>query len=411
MNKRVVVTGMSGITSLGNNWGEIHKNIVNKKTGVKVIDEWKEIEGLNTCLGAPVEDFSLPAHYTRKQIRTMGRVAQLATVATEASLMNASLLDQKELLASGRVGIAYGSCSGSTRTYCELLPIFTEKTTSKVTATSYIKSMSHTCAVNIGLFFGVTGRVIPTSSACTSSSQAIGYAYESIKHGYQDVMLAGGAEELCASQVAVFDTLYATSQRNDSPNSTPEPFDRDRDGVVLGEGACTLVLEELEHARARGATIYAEIVGFGTNCDAVHITSPTHDMMRKALELAINDAKISKDDIGYVSAHGTATQNGDLAESKATHQVFGSSIPISSLKSYFGHTLGACGAIESWLTIEMMNQNLFVPTTNLDNVDPECAQLDYIKDREREINCNYIMSNNFAFGGINTSLIFKKWKD
>ena len=341
----------------------------------------------------------------------MGRVAQLATVATEASLKNANLLDQKDILTGGRVGIAYGSCSGSTRTYCELLPVFTEKSTRKVTATSYIKSMSHTCAVNMGLFFGVSGRVIPTSSACTSGSQAIGYAYESIKHGYQDVMLAGGAEELCASQVAVFDTLYATSQRNDEPHLTPRPFDRDRDGLVLGEGACTLVLEELEHARARGATIYAEIVGFGTNCDAVHITSPTHDLMRKALELAINDANISKDDIGYVSAHGTATQNGDLAESKATHQVFGSEIPISSLKSYFGHTLGACGAIEAWLTIEMMNQNLFVPTINLDNVDLDCAQLDYIKDKEREINCNYIMSNNFAFGGINTSLIFKKWID
>lgn len=411
MNRRVVVTGMSGITSLGNNWEEIRQNILQKKTGIKVIEAWKEIEGLHTHLGAPIEHFSLPSHYTRKQIRSMGRVAQLATVATEASLKSANLLEQKEILSGGRVGIAYGSCSGSTRAYCELLPIFTEKTTSKVTATSYVKSMSHTCAVNLGLFFGVTGRVIPTSSACTSGSQAIGYAYESIKHGYQDIMIVGGAEELCASQVAVFDTLYATSQKNNEPQLTPRPFDRDRDGLVLGEGACTLILEELKHARARGAMIYAEIVGFGTNCDAVHITSPTHDMMRKALELAMNDAKISKEDIGYVSAHGTATQNGDLAESKATHQVFGSKIPISSLKGYFGHTLGACGAIEAWLTIEMMNQNLFVPTINLDNVDPECAVLDYIQDKEREIHCHYIMSNNFAFGGINTSLIFKRWED
>ncbi len=411
MNKRVVITGMSGITSLGNHWKEIRNNMMQGKTGIKTIEAWKEIKGLNTALGGPIEDFKVPAHYTRKQMRGMGRVSKLATVATEESLKHAGLLDQQEILTGGRTGIAYGSCSGSTMAYCDLLPVFTEKTTEKVTATTYIKAMSHTCAVNLGLFFGVTGRVIPTSSACTSGSQAIGYAYEAIKHGYQEVMIAGGAEELCPSQVAVFDTLYATSQKNDTPDKTPRPFDRDRDGLVLGEGACTLILEELSHAQARGAKIYAEIIGFGTNCDAKHITSPTAEMMQKALELAINDANISPHDIGYVSAHGTATQNGDIAESSATYAVLGSQIPINSLKSYFGHTLGACGAIEAWLGIEMMNENLFVPTMNLDNIDPNCAPLDYIKDKAREINCEIIMNNNFAFGGINTSMILKRWRN
>lgn len=408
MNKRVVVTGMSGITALGNNWQEIHANMNNKKTGIRVIDAWREIEGLNTLLAGPINDFKLPVHYTRKQTRAMGRVAELATVATEEALKQADLIGAN-LLTSGNMGIAYGSCSGSTIPLAELTAIYTEKTVKHVTATTYIKSMSHTCAVNIALFFGITGRIIPTSSACTSGSQAIGYAYETIKHGYQDVMIAGGAEELCVSQVAVFDTLYATSQRNSEPHLTPRPFDKDRDGLVIGEGAGTLILEELTHATARGAKIYAELVGFATNCDASHITQPCSEVMQRAPELAMQDAKLSPAAIGYVSAHGTATDRGDLAESWATYHALGRKVPISSLKGYFGHTLGACGAVEAWLTICMMNDNLFVPTINLDNIDTNCAPLDYIMNQDRQIICDYIMSNNFAFGGINTSLVFKKW--
>ena len=410
MKNRVVITGMSGVTSLGNNWNEIHENMTQGKTGVRVMDELKEIKGLNTSLGAPILNFHLPTHYTRKQTRAMGRVAQLATVATEAALKQANLLDREDILTGGKTGIAYGSCSGSTEALCDLTAIKIEKTIKKVTATTYIKSMSHTCAVNLGIFFGITGRVIPTSSACTSSSQAIGYAYETIKNGYQDVMIAGGAEELCPSQVAVFDTLYATSQKNTEPHLTPKPFDQCRDGLVIGEGSCSLILEELTHAKARNAKIYAEIVGFGTNCDARHVTQPSANTMSRALSLAIKDANISASYIGYVSAHGTATEHGDIAESQATNQILGSQIPISSLKSYFGHTLGACGATEAWLSIHMMNDGVFVPTINLDVIDPNCAALDYIKNDDRNLKCNYIMSNNFAFGGINTSLIFKKFR-
>lgn len=409
MNNRVVITGMSGITSLGNNWEEIHKNIIQRKTGIRIISEWEKINGLHTSLGGPILNFQLPQHYTRKQTRAMGRVAQFATVATEEALKQANLLDQKKILTEGRTGIAYGSCSGSTDALCDLTEIKTEQTVKKVTATTYIKSMSHTCAVNLGIFFGITGRIIPTSSACTSSSQAIGYAYEAIKHGYQDIMIAGGAEELCVSQVAIFDTLYATSQKNATPHLTPRPFDQNRDGLVIGEGSCSLILEELHHAKARGAKIYAEIVGFGTNCDAKHITQPSARTMGSALSLAMKEANLSPSDIGYVSAHGTATENGDIAESKATNQILGAHVPISSLKSYFGHTLGACGATEAWLSIHMMNDGVFIPTINLDVVDPHCATLDYIKNEERPLQCNYIMSNNFAFGGVNTSLIFKRW--
>ncbi|NUT15326.1 MAG: beta-ketoacyl-ACP synthase, partial [Cupriavidus sp.] len=246
---------------------------------------------------------------------------------------------------------------------------------------------------------------------CTSGSQGIGYAYEAIRSGRQVAMLAGGAEELDATEAAVFDTLFATSTCNDSPQTTPRPFDSGRDGLVLGEGAGTLVLEELEHAQARGARILAEIVGFGTNSDGAHVTQPRAETMAVAMRLALEDAGLDAARIGYVNAHGTATDHGDVAESHATHAVFGPATPVSSLKSYMGHTLGACGALEAWMTIEMMRDGWFAPTLNLSRPDPRCAPLDYIMQTPRELAVDYVMSNNFAFGGINTSLVFRRWED
>ncbi|WP_440682584.1 beta-ketoacyl-ACP synthase [Cysteiniphilum halobium] len=409
MNKRVVITGMAGITALGNEWDTIKKALLQGKTATKQIKAWQEIKGLHTNLGAPIVDFKMPLHYTRKQIRSMGRVAQLATAASENALKDAAIFDHKALLEGGEVGIAFGSCSGSTQALCDLIKIETEKTVQNVSATTYVKSMSHTCAVNVALIFGLTGRVIPTSSACTSSSQAIGYAYESIKHGYQKVMLAGGAEELCPSQVTIFDTLFATSQQNDKPHMTPRPFDQARDGLVIGEGACTLILEEYEHAKARGAKIYAEVIGFGTNCDARHITQPTAQKMVEALKLAMTDANVNAGDIGYICAHGTATDRGDIAESEATFMLFGNQTPVSSLKGNFGHTLGACGALESWLSVMMMKEGILMPTANLQKVDEACADLNYIIESPKKLKTDIVMSNNFAFGGINTSLIFKDY--
>ncbi|MBC7860454.1 MAG: beta-ketoacyl-ACP synthase, partial [Burkholderiaceae bacterium] len=185
-------------------------------------------------------------------------------------------------------------------------------------------------------------------------------------------------------------------------------FDAGRDGLVIGEGAGCLILEEREHALARGATVYAELVGFGTNSDGCHVTQPNSETMKVAMRLALEDAGLEAGAIGYINAHGTGTMQGDVAESHATAQVFGANTPISSLKSYMGHTLGACGALEAWLSIEMMREGWFAPTINLDQIDPQCAPLDYIMGPGRALECEYVMSNNFAFGGINTSLIFKR---
>jgi len=223
------------------------------------------------------------------------------------------------------------------------------------------------------------------------------------------VMVAGGADELCPSQATVFDTLFATSTRNDAPTTTPRPFDERRDGLVVGEGAGAMVLEELDHALARGASIHAEVVGFGTNTDGQHVTQPSQNTMTAAIRAALDDSGLPAEVIGYVNAHGTATDVGDVAESHATRDALGKSVPISSLKSYMGHTLGACGSLEAWMTLEMMKQGWFAPTLNLEVVDGRCAELDYLQDGGRQIDLEYVMSNNFAFGGVNTSLIFRRW--
>ncbi|MGH8283163.1 MAG: beta-ketoacyl-ACP synthase [Gammaproteobacteria bacterium] len=406
--KRVVVTGMGGLTALGHDWETIGENLRARRSGVKFMQDWAGYTDLNTKLAAPVASYQLPPQYNRKSMRSMGPVALMSTRATELALEDAGLL-KEPVLTSGRTGIAYGACSGSAEPVVAFGRMATTGNMRGITSSTYIQMMSHTGAVNISLFFGITGRIIPSSSACTSGSQAIGFGYETIKYGKQTIMIAGGAEELSVGPSAVFDTLFATSTRNDAPHTTPRPFDRDRDGLVVGEGAATLILEELEHARQRGARIYAEVLGFASNADGSHITQPEADTMAIVMQLALEDAGLPPDAIGYVNAHGTATDRGDIAESIATNQVLGKRVPISSLKSYFGHTLGACGSLEAWLSIEMMRDNWFAPTINLDNLDPACAELDYLTGEGRSFEVEHIMSNNFAFGGINTSLVFRRW--
>lgn len=404
--QRVVVTGVGGVTSLGEEWNVISEKMRAGETGIQRMESWDFYDGLNTRLAGPVEGFNIDKRYSRKALRSMGPVSKMAVYATEQALEMAGLLEDP-VIKSGKMGVAYGSSFGSTKPVIAFTDLMRDGHSRDLTATSYVKMMSHTTAVNIGVFFGLAGRVIPTSSACTSGSQGIGYAYEAIKYGMQDLMVAGGAEELCPTMAAVFDTLYATSIKNDTPHLSPRPFDKDRDGLVIGEGAATLVLESYDHAVARGAPILAEIVGFSTNSDGRHITNPTQATMEVAMQGALDNAGLIASDIDFISGHGTATEQGDIAESHATNKVMGADIPIHSLKSYFGHSLGACGAIEAWLGIEMMREGWFAPTVNLDNVDDACAEIDYVTGEGRKIAVRHLMSNNFAFGGINSSLIFR----
>ena len=404
--KRVVVTGMASITSLGEDTETIMQRMLAGESGIRYMPEWERYADLRTRLGGPVPHFTEPAHFTRKVKRGMGRVALMATIVAERALDDAQLLGH-DIIGSGQTGVAFGSSSGNVEAIAEFGAMVLEDDVKKITATSYIRMMGHTTAVNISVYFGLKGRTLPTSCACTSGSMAIGQAYEAIKYGKQTVMIAGGAEELSATQAAVFDVLFATSCRHDAPQKTPRPYDKDRDGLVIGEGAGCLILEEYEHAVARGATIYAELVGYGSNTDGMHVTQPNRATMAECMRLSLADADLQADAIHYINGHGTATEQGDIAESQATMEVMGTHIPISSLKGYFGHTLGACGAIEAMLAITMMQQQTFIANLNLDQVDTACAPLNYIQGQAQHLQAAYIMSNNFAFGGINTSLIFR----
>ena len=406
--RKVVVTGMGGVTALGHDWPTISGALRGGRTAIRSMSpDWDRFEGVNTRLAAPVLDFATPERWPRKKVRTMGRVASMAVAASERALADAGLLNDP-VLSGGRAGAAFGSSFGSPDSVLGFYELKMSGKSRNLNATTYIQMMSHTALVNIGLFFGLTGRMIPTSNACASASQAIGFAAEAIKWGKADIMVAGGAEELDITDSAVFDTLFATSTRNDTPHLSPRPFDRDRDGLVIGEGAGVLILEEYHRAKARGATIYAEVAGYGTNADGNHVTQPQPQTMEVALRLALEDAGIPPEAIGLVNGHGTATEGGDMAEAAATAAVFGPRVPIHSLKSYFGHSLGACGGIEAWLGIQMMREGWCCPTANLDNVDPRCAELDHIQGTVRRLDVEYLMSNNFAFGGVNASLVFRR---
>lgn len=405
--KRVVVTGVGGISPLGRDWPTIQARLASYRNAVRYMPEWDRYPDLNTRLGAPVTDFETPAHWTRKQLRSLGRVSRLCVAAAEDALSDAGLLDDPSIR-DGRMGVACGSSTGSTADVSDMAKLLINGASPGFNANTYVRMMPHTTAANIAIFFGLTGRVIPTSCACASGSQGIGYAYESIKYGMIDMMLAGGGEELCPSEAYVFDSLYATSLKNDRPEASPSPYDSGRDGLVIGEGAGILVLESLEHARARGARIYAEVAGYASNCDGSHVTRPEQATMHACMQAALRDAGIAPSAVGYVNGHGTATEHGDIAETLATEALFGDAMPLSSLKSYMGHTLGACGALESWFSIEMMRQQWFAPTLNLVDVDPRCGQLDYIRGEARHIDTEYVVNNNFAFGGLNTSLVFRR---
>ncbi len=402
---RVVITGLGVVSPIGNSLDAVSEALRSDRSGVRTMPQFGDYAGMKTRVAAPAvaELGGLP----KKRTRTMGRVALLSTLATEAAVADAGL--DAEYLSSGKVGLAYGSTgpsSGAIEDYVRRLLV--NHSLDGIQSATYPKLMSHTCAANLAVYFAIRGRIISTCAACVSSSQAIGYGFEAVRSGVQEAMLCGGAEELDVVHATVFDVMFATSTRyNDRPSETPRPFDVDRDGLVVGEGAGTLVLESYERARARGAKIYAEVVGFGTNCDGYHMTAPTSEGMARALALCLESARIPPDAIDYVNAHATATDIGDVCESQATSRVLGEKVPVSSTKGFTGHTLGACGVIESVFCLAMMRDRFLAPNRNLATVHPDCAPLSYIKGPARDATPRIVMSNNFAFGGVNTSLLFR----
>jgi 3-oxoacyl-[acyl-carrier-protein] synthase II len=401
---RVVITGVGLATPIGNDLEAVRDSLTGARSGIRRMPEWIEEHQMQTGVAGLVDGVNF-SDYPRRKVRTMGRVSLLAAYASERAVADAGLTEEE--LSSGRCGITYGSTHGSSselEAYCRML--FVDNTLRGLAGSTFLKFMSHTCAANLAEFFGVRGRVQPTCSACTSASQAIGLAWEYLVQGHQDVMLCGGAEEMHFTHGGTFDVLYAASAGfNENPESTPRPFDARRDGVVVGEGAATLVLERRDRAVARGANIYGEILGYATSCDGIHLTNPSWEGMAGSMRSGLASADLSPDQIDYINAHGTATELGDIAESRAMMEVVGDRVPVSTQKSYTGHTLGACGAIESVFSLVMMRDGFVAANRTLETVDERCAPLDYVIGDARSSRPRVVMNNNFAFGGINTTLI------
>ncbi|MCF8144850.1 MAG: 3-oxoacyl-ACP synthase [Deltaproteobacteria bacterium] len=411
MERRVVITGAAAITPIGHQKDEIVDSLVNGKSGVAtLLEDGLLSDRIHSKVFGTV-NYPIAYDFERKFRKTMGPVSfyacQVAKEAIEAAGMDPGMLS------SGRVGVAFSSTHGSPTVQRSIYKHFFSKSQSQfssIGAVDYLKSMVHTTAVNITKMFGITGRVIASSTACTTSSQSIGFGYETIKFGMQDAMICGGADEYDTTTVAVFDNLLACSTDfNATPHRTPRPFDIRRDGLVVGEGAGAVILEEYEMAKRRGADILGEVVGFGCNNNGGDLILPSQDGIARVIRLGLENAAISPDQVDFVSAHATATVIGDIMEARAIHGVYGDHPYVTGLKGYMGHTMASCGVIETIITLYMMEQGIIAPTLNLEEIDERCSMIRHAV-RLHELPIKVAAVENFAFGGVNTSLIIKKFE-
>jgi 3-oxoacyl-[acyl-carrier-protein] synthase II len=409
MNRRVVITGCAAITPIGNTKAEMVRHLTEGISGVKAMrSDGLLTEHIHSGVFGTV-DYPITYDFSRQHRKTMGPVAYYACQVAKEALANAGL--SQDFITSGRMGVAFGSTHGSPTVQREIYRTFfgqSDQKLSNIGAVDYLKSMVHTTAVNITKMFGITGRVISSSTACTTSSQSIGYGYEAVKFGLQDAMLCGGADEYDTTTVAVFDNLLACSTEfNATPHLTPRPFDVRRDGLVVGEGSGAVVLEDYETAKRRGADILAEVLGFACNNNGGDMILPNIDGIEQTIRLGLDSARINADQIDWVSAHATATKMGDVIEAQAIARTYGARPLVTGLKSYMGHTMGSCGVIETILAMIMMQEGFVAPTLNLDQVDERCAMIRHTR-QVTETAVETAAIENFAFGGVNTSLIIRK---
>ena len=404
--RRVAITGMGIVSPIGNDPETVRDALVAGRSGIRAMPDWACIDGLRSRVGGVVDGVE-PRTIPRRYRRTMGRVAILGTVAALDAVRDAGL--DSSALASERAGVAMGATLGSPGSLEQVFREFVlAKTIAGQEGTVFMRVMSHTVAANVAAVLGVRGRLVSPCTACSSSTQAIGAGHELIAEGRQDVMVCGGAEELHSFAAGVFDVLGAASTLyNDAPDRTPRPFDRDRDGLVVGEGAAALVLEDYERARARGARIHAEVLGYASCCGASHMALPSRDGMLQCMREAAHCAGIEPQEIDYINAHATGTEIGDAAEAEATREFAGDSVPVSATKGYTGHTLAACGAIEAIFCLLMMRDGFLAPSRNLDNVADDCKGLAHVQQLV-EATPHVVLTSNFAFGGVMASLVFGK---
>lgn len=404
--KRVVITGLGAVSPLGTDVPALMRGIEQGRSAVRFMDGWNQYTGLRSLVGAPatlVNEKSIP----RTIRRSMGRMSIFSVQAADQAIADSGI--NRGMISSGRIGCIVGSTTGSARSLNEVFELMLpEKDLTCLPAMKFFQCVSHTAAMNLAHYLGLTGYVMATSAACASGLQAVGAGYDLIRLGKQDAMLCGGAEELHPTVTGSFDILFATSANfNHEPEKTPRPFDANRDGLVCGEGSGILLLEEYEHALKRKARIYAEIIGYHTCGSGAHVSQSNKDSIIRCFRHALKDAGIGPEDVDYINAHATATIHGDKEEAEAIREVFGGFVPVSSLKGYIGHTLGASGSIELIASLLMMDKGCIYPTRNLESVSPDCEGICHVMTKlNKEI--RVMFKNCFAFGGINASIVCKK---
>ena len=410
MDKRVVITGMGAITPIGNNVCKMWEGIKNKECGIDNISLFDN-SNFKTSLAAEVKNYNPLDFFDVKQAKRFDRSSQFAIIAAREAVIDSKI--SVENTNYDKVGVFVGTGIGGLRTIQEQCEINYAKGNNRVSPMFIPMSIANMPAGNIAIEFGFKGESISTVTACASSTHAIGEAYKTIKHGYEDVVIAGGTEaSICSVGIAGFENMKALSTAKDK-NRASIPFDRERSGFVMGEGAGMIVLEELEHAKNRGAKIYAEVVGFGATTDAYHITSPCPDGEggAKAMIRALEDARIKPEEVDYINAHGTSTHLNDLTETLAIKKALGefsNKVMVSSTKGNIGHLLGAAGAVEAIICVKSMQDNLVPPTINYKEKDDEC-NLDIVPNEPRIANLNIVLSNSLGFGGHNSCIVIKRY--
>jgi 3-oxoacyl-[acyl-carrier-protein] synthase II len=411
MTVRVVITGMGCVSPLGNDVNSSWEAVTAGKSGVAPITLF-DASGFETRFAAEVKGFDPLALFGRKDARRMDRYTQFAVAATQEALKQAGLEITEEN--RERIGVYIGTGIGGIGTILQEVEVFREKGPKRVSPFLVPMMLPDTAGGQIAIMFGMRGPNLGMNSACATGSNTIGEAAEVIRRGWADAMIAGGAEAgIVPIAVAGFNVMGATSTRNDAPEKASRPFDKDRDGFVVGEGAAVLVLESEEHARARGAAIYGEVLGYGITNDAHHISAPLENGAGAVacMRMALKHAGLKPQDIDYLNAHGTSTPLNDKSETAAVKTVFGEhayDLPISSTKSMTGHLLGAAGALEALFCVKALIESILPPTINYETPDPEC-DLDYVPNTKRPKPVKRVMSNSFGFGGHNACLILGQY--
>ncbi len=408
--RRVVITGLGMLSPLGNDVATSWEGIKAGRSGIGLIDRFDAAD-YNTKIGGAIKDLDISPYLSPKDARKMDAFIHYGLIASQQAVED-SELDRFETLDPDRVGVAIGSGIGGLEFIEKNVIALSENGPRKVSPFFVPASVINMISGNVAIRFGYQGPNIAITTACTTGTHNIGYAARTIAYGDADVMLAGGAEMATTrTGIAAFSAARALSTRNDEPQRASRPWDKDRDGFVLSDGAGVLVLEELEHAKARGAKIYGEIIGFGMSDDAHHITAPSGKGAEKAMQNAIRDAGLAPSDVDYINAHGTSTQIGDVAEVDAVKNVFGDhagKLAMSSTKSMTGHLLGAAGAVEAIFSVLAVREGVLPPTINLDNPDEGC-DLDFVANQSRQADVRVALSNSFGFGGTNGTLIFRRY--